>query len=40
MVLTARGERIDIPRFGYRVTRLSHHVYELNVLWVPTPPGG
>jgi peptidoglycan hydrolase-like protein with peptidoglycan-binding domain len=31
MVLAAGGERIEIPRFGYRVTSLSHRVYELNV---------
>ena len=31
MVLAARDERIEVPQFGYRVTRLSHRVYELNV---------
>lgn len=31
MVLAAGDERIEVPPFGYRVTRLSHRVYELNV---------
>jgi FAD binding domain of DNA photolyase len=31
MVLAAGDERIDVPPFGYRVTRLSHRVYDLNV---------
>ena len=31
MALAAGGEHVGIPRFGYRVTRLSHRVYELNV---------
>lgn len=31
MVLAAGDERIEVPAFGYRVTRLSHRVYELNV---------
>lgn len=31
MVQAAGDERIEVPRFGYRVTRLSHRVYELNV---------
>jgi hypothetical protein len=31
MARAADGERIAVPRFGYRVTRLSHRVYELNV---------
>src|SRR5215813_8955483 len=31
MVLAAGSERIVVPRFGYRVTRLSRRVYELNV---------
>lgn len=31
MVRVAGDERIEVPPFGYRVTRLSHRVYELNV---------
>ena len=31
MVLAAGDERIEVPRFGYRVTKLSRRVYELNV---------
>jgi len=31
MARAADGEHIAVPRFGYRVTRLSHRVYELNV---------
>jgi Putative peptidoglycan binding domain len=31
MVSAAGGERIEVPGFGYLVTRLSHRVYQLNV---------
>jgi Putative peptidoglycan binding domain len=31
MVLNAGEERLELPAFGYRMTRLSHRVYELNV---------
>jgi peptidoglycan hydrolase-like protein with peptidoglycan-binding domain len=31
MAQAAEAERIDLPRFGYRLSRLSHRVYELNV---------
>ena len=31
MVSAAGGERIEVPAFGYLVTRLSHRVYQLNV---------
>jgi hypothetical protein len=30
MVLDAGEERLELPAFGYRMTRLSHRVYELN----------
>jgi peptidoglycan hydrolase-like protein with peptidoglycan-binding domain len=31
MTQAAGDQRIEVPRFGYRVTRLSRRVYELNV---------
>ncbi len=31
MVSAGRGEHVEVPRFGYRVTRLSNRVYALNV---------